>query len=267
MAGNHRILRAGAALLLATAAAVGAGAAGAPPAPAPAPAGSTLLALTIPASPELGVGGFTGRYGTAGAPDTSLPGSWVAAELTDPEGVLEHGTLSGTPVARTGWSRAAHRLTARARLAGAGFGLAGAGRFLSVGRLDSYAVCARPRSGPVARARVSAGRIRVLDTEVAAGTTRIGVTGSQLGLSSFASGTLSVTVAVVAESPTRRSARGWLEVAVTGRFRAATGEVVYEGPVFYLAAGEVSVWCRPAGQRGRSITNQTPTAGSAPGLR
>jgi hypothetical protein len=216
-----------------------------PPSAGPPAASSTLLRLAIAELPWLGVAGFRGSYGTAGTPDLDQPTSQRSADLADPDRVLTHATLFGDAVSRTGWDRAAGALTARAGSGAVAVGLAGAGSFLAIGSVDARAACAPPRFEPHGRPELATGWVRVLGHDLPPGTSRVAVTGGQLGRSGFASGTLSVTVTMVEQTPTPASARARLEVSVAGRFLAAGGATVYEGPVLDLVAGEVAVRCQP----------------------
>lgn len=266
MRGARRMVWAGAVLLVAGVAALVFG--GTSAAQAPPFASSTLVALTITDTADtLGVDGFTGSFGTAGTPDTSLPADNVSGDFSDPDGVLDHASMTGGPTSRTSWAAIVNQLTAQAQFAGVRFRLAGEDDFVAIGSIDAFASCGPPLLEPTAYLRVDAGQIRVLGTSAGPGTTTLDVTGDQLGLDTFETGMLTVTVTIIEETTPPASAAARLEVSISGSFQDASGNTVYEAPVFDTTVGDVAVECltdTPTESPSPSVSPTTPSPPVSP---
>lgn len=226
---------------------------------------STLADLTVSDVPVAGLTAFHGVFGTAGsAPDAGLD----EGDFSDPSGVLQHLTVHGNGVALTDAEPEKNYAQAQA----SGFTLAlTRPDFLSVGSLDSYTECLPAPVGPLALAyaHTDSDEIDVLGHEVPPGTTRLDVTGAELGVDSVSTATLTVVYDRF-EDPSGgayqpvSSARAGLDITITGTFRDTDGAVAYDGPVTRLELGHVAVTCEAPTPTDTGTPTVTPTDTGTP---
>ncbi|CCH30110.1 hypothetical protein ABZ816_41270 [Actinosynnema sp. NPDC047251] len=214
---------------------------------------ASLVRLTVADVPALGLGAYTGDYGSA----VSTGHGENPGDFSDPDGVLDRvgiATRTTRTASSDGKNYAQAQLTALT--------LPYNGRdLLAVASLDSYAECVPPPVGPWALAynRSDSGEITVLGHRVGAGVTALPVTGADLGVADLGSGTLTVTV-TPHQDPAAQSrqdtARAWLDITIAGSFAGK-----HEGPIASVRLGEVAANCAPDVTTSPS-TPTSPTTGA-----
>ncbi|MFG2818539.1 hypothetical protein ACGFX4_03830 [Kitasatospora sp. NPDC048365] len=212
-------------------------------------ADAVLVQLTNQNVPAINLSAYRGTYGRA---VSTAEGQSDNGDFTDPDGMLNRMTIS-TMTNRTDAQSAKHY--AQSQLTGLVLQLNSkdlvrlAPSAGSVGSMDSYAECVPPPVGPWALAynRTDAELITVLGQKVGLGTTRLQITGSDLGVATIGPSRLTVTVTQhqdPAVQSQQYTAEAWLDITVDGTLNNLSGSQVYDGRITALRLGEVEVTCR-----------------------
>ncbi|WP_345358998.1 LPXTG cell wall anchor domain-containing protein [Saccharopolyspora cebuensis] len=211
---------------------------------------SSLLQVTIPGIPGLDVPSYGGTLGDV----SSGPGTNVVTwDQSDPDGVLDYVSgWYGTP-APPGTSTVLVNDdvgSREAEAAGNGFGVGlvpGAPNLISFGSVHTYARCTQAPLAPSAEAyaRTDENAIYLFDDvtrPLTEGDNQVSVTGDQLGIPGVATGDLTINVQHVEET-WDYGARAAIVIEISGVLRDENGDVLHEGPLMSLTAGEVQVDC------------------------
>ena len=234
-------------------------------------ASARLVRLDVSPVAPLGTTAFQGTYGTADSPDigTEDPGSF-----TDPDGVLDYITLTGSKVTRT--SNTTAEVYAQAQSSGMTLSLqGGSSSFIdishtsgSVSSLDTFAECVPEPVGlfAFAYARTAGAEIEVLGQQVPVGTTTLQVTGTDLNHpATLGDSTLAVTYLPHQDPPGGAPAAGvgtahaWVDITVTGVLNDTTGTQVYSGEIVHLRLGDVYANCAQQIHTTPPPTTEPPT--------
>jgi len=240
-------------------------------------ADAQLVRLDISSVPPLHATLFHGIYGTASSPTV---GGEDPGDFSDPDGVLNHVTITGNKVTRT--SNQTAKVYAQSQNSGMTVRIKSTdliklgGPAGSVSTLDTYAECTPPPVGPyaLAYARTAADMITVVDRTVTAGTTRLAVTGAELGEpGTLGNSTLTVNLDFHEEpsgggqTPGVSTARAWVDIRVTGVLNNTSGAQVYSGPIVDLRLGQVEAVCDdvpPSPSPSPSPTSPSPDPSPTP---
>jgi hypothetical protein len=219
-----------------------------------------LIDLSYTEVPALNVHAYAGVYGVASSPPRlpSDPGNF-----SDPDGVLQHVTLSGPVIDQTSLdsvrATAQSHLTAfdvmlRDSVTGRGIVLLTARSLRGLGgaSVDDYAECILPPLTPqaFAYARIPPGTMTVLHTPIALpGTTDVPFTGAEVGRPGVGDGTLHVVVTRTQQPDSASAVAGMTEaragwqVKIDVDAKDTSGKEIYDGPLMDLKLGQVTATC------------------------
>ncbi|GIG71379.1 hypothetical protein [Phytomonospora endophytica] len=217
--------------------------------------------LTIDDAPELGVGGFSGAWVTAGTPDLSQSNGEDNGDYSDPDGVKTYAGAA-TQLVHTSWDATSGQLTARANATAFTLKWNGVSPFITIGSLDAYAQCVK-QNAILAYSRSNTGIVMVAGMNFTEGTRTVTVTGPQLGLPSGVTGTMTVDYEQfesVINTATEASAEAYVEVSVSVDLRNADGSDRYSGRILNMVLGHVEVSCQPRIMPSPSSSSASPTA-------
>ncbi|MEU5382356.1 hypothetical protein [Kitasatospora cineracea] len=214
-------------------------------------ASATLVQLTNQDVPAIGLSAYRGTYGTAHS--TTVPDTDTADFSSDPDGMLSRISIA-TRTTQTSTSPSKYFAQAQLTNLVVWFNSSELIHYRpvevgSVASLDSYAECVPPPVGPYALAynHTDGDEVTVLGHRVGVGTTRLQITGADIGLpATIGPSTLDVTVdqhADPAAQSRQYTAEAWLDVSISGTFTNLRGEQLYTGPVTDARLGEVHVTC------------------------
>jgi hypothetical protein len=230
-------------------------------------ASSTLGNLTIDSVPVLGLSGFHGTHATSGVAQNG--GDAAADPALDPDGVLQHLTITGPAQSKTHSDPVKN--WAQAQLVAANAALPSGKQLYTIGSLDSYAECTSPPTGPFALAYIhtDADAVKVLGTTVPAGkTTTVSVTGAQLGVSGIDHGSLrvtySTTAAPAAQTAGAKAAHAHLDLTIAGTFYDAHGKEIFNGQLQKVRLGDVTATCDSSTSDSASSPSTLPTTTPTP---
>ncbi|ROR45587.1 hypothetical protein [Kitasatospora cineracea] len=235
-------------------------------------ASATLVQLTNQDVPAIGLSAYRGAYGTARS--TTVPDTDTADFSSDPDGMLSRISIA-TRTTQTSTSPSKYFAQAQLTNLVVWFNSSELIHYRpveagSVGSLDSYAECVPPPVGPYALAynHTDGDEVTVLGHRVGVGTTRLQITGADIGLpATIGPSTLDVTVdqhADPAAQSRQYTAEAWLDVSISGTFTNLRGEQLYTGPVTDARLGEVHVTCPNTSPSPSPSPSPTPSPSPSP---
>src|SRR5580692_8785137 len=235
-----------------------------PAAPAAGPATpyamSTAVALEIPPADDLGIAGYSGKWGTA----TSGPqGGSDSSDFPDPDDMHRFVSVA-TKDSQTSGLLAPLVYDARADLNTLFTGpslTTGGPKLVSLATLQNYARCAPPAAVQAAGYVVAAtafGKSLAEGKPVTAD-----VTGTTLGLPKVKAGTVTVTLDKIIEKNGSTSAAVRTVITMTGKLVTTDGKA-YDGTLATMTLGDVRVDCSAATPTPTPTPTETATPTESP---